>query len=177
MNLSHSHLSVPNTINDVPPCITQLLDNEESWDFDIFELEALTNKRYWTPFPGCLQKCCWGAVAESTLLSKKLKQGTANLQELSVFVCVCVLIALVPFNKPGTSHGQDTCAGHGEPSADWCLPWQRLQPSRTVSRPTFTLLDSHPLCPGDAVWYRSMTLHAGCPTDAPFCLLMHKWSC
>ncbi|XP_049650373.1 high affinity cAMP-specific and IBMX-insensitive 3',5'-cyclic phosphodiesterase 8B isoform X8 [Accipiter gentilis] len=45
MNLSHSHLSVPNTINDVPPCIAQLLDNEESWDFNIFELEAVTNKR------------------------------------------------------------------------------------------------------------------------------------
>uniref|UniRef100_A0A8C9F276 Phosphodiesterase n=1 Tax=Pavo cristatus TaxID=9049 RepID=A0A8C9F276_PAVCR len=44
-NLSHSHLSVPNTINDVPPCIAQLLDNEESWDFNIFELEAVTNKR------------------------------------------------------------------------------------------------------------------------------------
>uniref|UniRef100_A0A8B9G204 Phosphodiesterase n=1 Tax=Amazona collaria TaxID=241587 RepID=A0A8B9G204_9PSIT len=45
VNLSHSHLSVPNTINDVPPCIAQLLDNEESWDFNIFELEAVTNKR------------------------------------------------------------------------------------------------------------------------------------
>uniref|UniRef100_A0A663N2K9 Phosphodiesterase n=1 Tax=Athene cunicularia TaxID=194338 RepID=A0A663N2K9_ATHCN len=45
MNLSHSHLSVPNTINDVPPCIAQLLENEESWDFNIFELEAVTNKR------------------------------------------------------------------------------------------------------------------------------------
>ncbi|XP_076219352.1 high affinity cAMP-specific and IBMX-insensitive 3',5'-cyclic phosphodiesterase 8B isoform X1 [Aptenodytes patagonicus] len=45
MSLSHSHLSVPNTINDVPPCIAQLLDNEESWDFNIFELEAVTNKR------------------------------------------------------------------------------------------------------------------------------------
>ncbi|NWX51971.1 PDE8B phosphodiesterase, partial [Steatornis caripensis] len=44
-NLSHSHISVPNTINDVPPCIAQLLDNEESWDFNIFELEAVTNKR------------------------------------------------------------------------------------------------------------------------------------
>ncbi|XP_072715097.1 high affinity cAMP-specific and IBMX-insensitive 3',5'-cyclic phosphodiesterase 8B isoform X7 [Ciconia boyciana] len=45
MNLSHNHPSVPNTINDVPPCIAQLLDNEESWDFNIFELEAVTNKR------------------------------------------------------------------------------------------------------------------------------------
>uniref|UniRef100_A0A8C8VID0 Phosphodiesterase n=1 Tax=Pelusios castaneus TaxID=367368 RepID=A0A8C8VID0_9SAUR len=45
MNQNHSHLSVPITINDVPPCIAQLLDNEESWDFNIFELEAITNKR------------------------------------------------------------------------------------------------------------------------------------
>ncbi|XP_075788429.1 high affinity cAMP-specific and IBMX-insensitive 3',5'-cyclic phosphodiesterase 8B isoform X1 [Pelodiscus sinensis] len=45
MNQSHSHLSVPVTINDVPPCIAQLLDNEESWDFNIFEVEAVTNKR------------------------------------------------------------------------------------------------------------------------------------
>uniref|UniRef100_A0A8C0FVP7 Phosphodiesterase n=1 Tax=Bubo bubo TaxID=30461 RepID=A0A8C0FVP7_BUBBB len=45
MNLNHSHLSVPNTTNDVPPCIAQLLENEESWDFNIFELEAVTNKR------------------------------------------------------------------------------------------------------------------------------------
>uniref|UniRef100_A0A8D0HAV6 Phosphodiesterase n=1 Tax=Sphenodon punctatus TaxID=8508 RepID=A0A8D0HAV6_SPHPU len=45
VNQSHSHLPVPNTIDDVPPCIAQLLDNEESWDFNIFELEAVTNKR------------------------------------------------------------------------------------------------------------------------------------
>ncbi|KYO48552.1 hypothetical protein Y1Q_0003978 [Alligator mississippiensis] len=45
MNQSHSHLSVPIAINDVPLCIAQLLDNEESWDFNIFELEAVTNKR------------------------------------------------------------------------------------------------------------------------------------
>ncbi|XP_004870239.1 high affinity cAMP-specific and IBMX-insensitive 3',5'-cyclic phosphodiesterase 8B isoform X4 [Heterocephalus glaber] len=42
---SHSHLVMPVTINDVPPCITQLLDNEESWDFNVFELEAVTHKR------------------------------------------------------------------------------------------------------------------------------------
>ncbi|XP_053155218.1 high affinity cAMP-specific and IBMX-insensitive 3',5'-cyclic phosphodiesterase 8B isoform X3 [Hemicordylus capensis] len=40
-----NHLSVPITINDVPPSIAHLLDNEESWDFNIFELEAVTNKR------------------------------------------------------------------------------------------------------------------------------------
>nr|XP_013223613.2 high affinity cAMP-specific and IBMX-insensitive 3',5'-cyclic phosphodiesterase 8B [Columba livia] len=45
VNLSHSLLSVPNTTNDVPPCVVQLLENEESWDFNIFELEAVTNKR------------------------------------------------------------------------------------------------------------------------------------
>ncbi|XP_037657581.1 high affinity cAMP-specific and IBMX-insensitive 3',5'-cyclic phosphodiesterase 8B isoform X1 [Choloepus didactylus] len=42
---SHSHLAMPITINDVPPCIAQLLDNEESWDFNIFELETVTHKR------------------------------------------------------------------------------------------------------------------------------------
>ncbi|XP_002940920.1 high affinity cAMP-specific and IBMX-insensitive 3',5'-cyclic phosphodiesterase 8B isoform X1 [Xenopus tropicalis] len=42
---SHSHLSVPITINDVPPCIAELLEDEVSWDFNIFELEAVTIKR------------------------------------------------------------------------------------------------------------------------------------
>ncbi|XP_065730718.1 high affinity cAMP-specific and IBMX-insensitive 3',5'-cyclic phosphodiesterase 8B isoform X9 [Phocoena phocoena] len=42
---SHSHLGMPVTINDVPPSIAQLLDNEESWEFNIFELEAVTHKR------------------------------------------------------------------------------------------------------------------------------------
>ncbi|XP_049622003.1 high affinity cAMP-specific and IBMX-insensitive 3',5'-cyclic phosphodiesterase 8B isoform X4 [Suncus etruscus] len=42
---SHSHLAMPLTINDVPPSIAQLLDNEESWEFNIFELEAVTHKR------------------------------------------------------------------------------------------------------------------------------------
>ncbi|XP_040841876.1 high affinity cAMP-specific and IBMX-insensitive 3',5'-cyclic phosphodiesterase 8B isoform X2 [Ochotona curzoniae] len=42
---SHGHLAMPITINDVPPSIAQLLDNEESWDFNIFELEAVTHKR------------------------------------------------------------------------------------------------------------------------------------
>ncbi|XP_075694754.1 high affinity cAMP-specific and IBMX-insensitive 3',5'-cyclic phosphodiesterase 8B isoform X3 [Rhinoderma darwinii] len=42
---SHSHLSVPITINDIPPRIAQLLDNENCWDFNIFELEADTHKR------------------------------------------------------------------------------------------------------------------------------------
>ncbi|XP_057596729.1 high affinity cAMP-specific and IBMX-insensitive 3',5'-cyclic phosphodiesterase 8B isoform X10 [Hippopotamus amphibius kiboko] len=42
---SHSHLAMPITINDVPPSIAQSLDNEESWEFNIFELEAVTHKR------------------------------------------------------------------------------------------------------------------------------------
>ncbi|XP_066237813.1 high affinity cAMP-specific and IBMX-insensitive 3',5'-cyclic phosphodiesterase 8B isoform X7 [Saccopteryx leptura] len=45
MHQSHGHLAMPITINDVPPYITQLLDNEESWEFNIFELEAVTHKR------------------------------------------------------------------------------------------------------------------------------------
>uniref|UniRef100_A0A3Q1MHH6 Phosphodiesterase n=1 Tax=Bos taurus TaxID=9913 RepID=A0A3Q1MHH6_BOVIN len=42
---SHSHLAMPGTITDVPPSVAQLLDNEESWEFNIFELEAVTHKR------------------------------------------------------------------------------------------------------------------------------------
>ncbi|XP_053303948.1 high affinity cAMP-specific and IBMX-insensitive 3',5'-cyclic phosphodiesterase 8B [Spea bombifrons] len=42
---SHSHLPVPVTINDVPPRIAQVLENEDSWDFNIFDLETVTNKR------------------------------------------------------------------------------------------------------------------------------------
>ncbi|XP_056397652.1 high affinity cAMP-specific and IBMX-insensitive 3',5'-cyclic phosphodiesterase 8B isoform X2 [Hyla sarda] len=45
VHYSHSPLSVPVTINDVPPRVAQLLDNEDSWDFNIFELEAVTLKR------------------------------------------------------------------------------------------------------------------------------------
>ncbi|XP_026570259.1 high affinity cAMP-specific and IBMX-insensitive 3',5'-cyclic phosphodiesterase 8B [Pseudonaja textilis] len=43
-NMNQSQ-SVPVTITDAPPCIARLLDNEESWDFNIFELETATNKR------------------------------------------------------------------------------------------------------------------------------------
>ncbi|XP_007943312.2 high affinity cAMP-specific and IBMX-insensitive 3',5'-cyclic phosphodiesterase 8A [Orycteropus afer afer] len=35
--------SVP--LHDIPPRITQTMENEEFWDFDIFELEAATQKR------------------------------------------------------------------------------------------------------------------------------------
>ena len=37
---------MPGTITDVPPSVAQLLDNEDSWEFNIFELEAVTHKRY-----------------------------------------------------------------------------------------------------------------------------------
>ncbi|XP_043919629.1 high affinity cAMP-specific and IBMX-insensitive 3',5'-cyclic phosphodiesterase 8B isoform X2 [Protopterus annectens] len=45
MHYSHSHLSMPITLSDIPPRIAQVLDNEEGWDFNIFELEAITHKR------------------------------------------------------------------------------------------------------------------------------------
>ncbi|KFP64454.1 High affinity cAMP-specific and IBMX-insensitive 3',5'-cyclic phosphodiesterase 8A, partial [Cariama cristata] len=35
----------PISLNDIPPRITQAMENEEHWDFDIFELEAATQKR------------------------------------------------------------------------------------------------------------------------------------
>ncbi|XP_074862391.1 high affinity cAMP-specific and IBMX-insensitive 3',5'-cyclic phosphodiesterase 8A isoform X2 [Carettochelys insculpta] len=35
----------PISLNDIPPRIAQAMENEESWDFDIFELEAATHKR------------------------------------------------------------------------------------------------------------------------------------
>uniref|UniRef100_A0A8C3VJ60 Phosphodiesterase n=1 Tax=Catharus ustulatus TaxID=91951 RepID=A0A8C3VJ60_CATUS len=39
------NLSSPISLNDIPPRITQAMENEEQWDFDIFELEAATHKR------------------------------------------------------------------------------------------------------------------------------------
>uniref|UniRef100_A0A8C9S176 Phosphodiesterase n=1 Tax=Scleropages formosus TaxID=113540 RepID=A0A8C9S176_SCLFO len=39
------HLSTPLSLNDIPPQIAQTMENEESWDFDIFNLEAATMKR------------------------------------------------------------------------------------------------------------------------------------
>uniref|UniRef100_A0A8U8ARQ3 Phosphodiesterase n=1 Tax=Geospiza parvula TaxID=87175 RepID=A0A8U8ARQ3_GEOPR len=38
-------LSSPISLNDIPPRITEAMENEEQWDFDIFELEAATHKR------------------------------------------------------------------------------------------------------------------------------------
>ncbi|KAF3832855.1 hypothetical protein F7725_026520 [Dissostichus mawsoni] len=40
-----SHLTTPLTLNDIPPRIAQTMENEESWDFDIVNLEAATMKR------------------------------------------------------------------------------------------------------------------------------------
>ncbi|XP_015220404.2 high affinity cAMP-specific and IBMX-insensitive 3',5'-cyclic phosphodiesterase 8B isoform X2 [Lepisosteus oculatus] len=45
MTHSNSHLVMPVTLNDIPPRIAELLDDEEQWDFNIFELEAATHKR------------------------------------------------------------------------------------------------------------------------------------
>ncbi|XP_028921832.1 high affinity cAMP-specific and IBMX-insensitive 3',5'-cyclic phosphodiesterase 8A isoform X2 [Ornithorhynchus anatinus] len=40
-----SHLISPISLSDVPPRIAQAMENEEFWDFNIFELEAATHKR------------------------------------------------------------------------------------------------------------------------------------
>uniref|UniRef100_A0A5F8HHP7 Phosphodiesterase n=1 Tax=Monodelphis domestica TaxID=13616 RepID=A0A5F8HHP7_MONDO len=40
-----SHLISPISLNDIPPRIAQAMENEEYWDFNIFELEAATHKR------------------------------------------------------------------------------------------------------------------------------------
>ncbi|KAL1257298.1 hypothetical protein QQF64_012843 [Cirrhinus molitorella] len=39
------HLTTPLSLNDIPPCIAQTMENEDSWDFDIFSLESATMKR------------------------------------------------------------------------------------------------------------------------------------
>uniref|UniRef100_A0A672P1D7 Phosphodiesterase n=1 Tax=Sinocyclocheilus grahami TaxID=75366 RepID=A0A672P1D7_SINGR len=39
------HLTTPLSLNDIPPCIAQTMENEDSWDFDIFNLESATIKR------------------------------------------------------------------------------------------------------------------------------------
>ncbi|GCB81082.1 hypothetical protein scyTo_0021324, partial [Scyliorhinus torazame] len=41
----HAHFHVPVSLHDIPPRITETMENEDSWDFDIFELEAATYKR------------------------------------------------------------------------------------------------------------------------------------
>lgn len=40
-----SDVSTPVALHDVPPRIALAVENEENWDFDIFELEAATQKR------------------------------------------------------------------------------------------------------------------------------------
>ncbi|XP_055487480.1 high affinity cAMP-specific and IBMX-insensitive 3',5'-cyclic phosphodiesterase 8B [Leucoraja erinacea] len=42
---SHSHLAIPVAFGDIPPRAAELLAEEDNWDFNIFELEAVTNKR------------------------------------------------------------------------------------------------------------------------------------
>uniref|UniRef100_A0A3P8W6A7 Phosphodiesterase n=1 Tax=Cynoglossus semilaevis TaxID=244447 RepID=A0A3P8W6A7_CYNSE len=44
-NMSQSQLAIPVTLNDVPPSIAEMLNDEECWDFNIFDLEAATHKR------------------------------------------------------------------------------------------------------------------------------------
>uniref|UniRef100_A0A3B1JXH7 Phosphodiesterase n=1 Tax=Astyanax mexicanus TaxID=7994 RepID=A0A3B1JXH7_ASTMX len=38
-------LTTPLSLNDIPPRVAQTMENEDSWDFDIFSLEAATMKR------------------------------------------------------------------------------------------------------------------------------------
>ncbi|XP_009293455.1 high affinity cAMP-specific and IBMX-insensitive 3',5'-cyclic phosphodiesterase 8B isoform X1 [Danio rerio] len=44
-NMSQSQLGVPVPLNDIPPSIAELLNEEEQWEFNILELEAATHKR------------------------------------------------------------------------------------------------------------------------------------
>uniref|UniRef100_A0A8C2X7A5 Phosphodiesterase n=1 Tax=Cyclopterus lumpus TaxID=8103 RepID=A0A8C2X7A5_CYCLU len=39
------HLTTPLSLNDIPPRIAETMENEDSWDFDIVNLEAATMKR------------------------------------------------------------------------------------------------------------------------------------
>ncbi|XP_060709271.1 high affinity cAMP-specific and IBMX-insensitive 3',5'-cyclic phosphodiesterase 8A isoform X2 [Hemiscyllium ocellatum] len=41
----HTHFHIPVSLHDIPPRITETMENEDCWDFDIFELEAATHKR------------------------------------------------------------------------------------------------------------------------------------
>ncbi|XP_066094781.1 high affinity cAMP-specific and IBMX-insensitive 3',5'-cyclic phosphodiesterase 8A isoform X3 [Saccopteryx bilineata] len=40
-----SSIIIPTLLHDVPPRIAQVMENEDYWDFDIFELEAATQNR------------------------------------------------------------------------------------------------------------------------------------
>uniref|UniRef100_A0A3Q3GZ72 Phosphodiesterase n=1 Tax=Labrus bergylta TaxID=56723 RepID=A0A3Q3GZ72_9LABR len=44
-NMSQSQLAIPVTLNDVPPSIAEMLNDEECWEFNILKLEAATHKR------------------------------------------------------------------------------------------------------------------------------------
>ncbi|XP_037608617.1 high affinity cAMP-specific and IBMX-insensitive 3',5'-cyclic phosphodiesterase 8B isoform X3 [Sebastes umbrosus] len=44
-NMSQSQLAIPVTLNDVPPPIAEMLNDEECWEFNILELETATHKR------------------------------------------------------------------------------------------------------------------------------------
>lgn len=46
LDMSQSQLAIPVTLNDVPPNIAEMLNDEECWEFNILELEAATHKRY-----------------------------------------------------------------------------------------------------------------------------------
>lgn len=39
-------MAAPISLHDIPPQIALAIQNEEKWDFDIFELEAATQHRY-----------------------------------------------------------------------------------------------------------------------------------
>uniref|UniRef100_A0A4W3GJ51 Phosphodiesterase n=1 Tax=Callorhinchus milii TaxID=7868 RepID=A0A4W3GJ51_CALMI len=45
VQLTHGPCAIPVTLSDVPPHIAELLEGEETWDFNIFKLETATNKR------------------------------------------------------------------------------------------------------------------------------------
>ncbi|XP_060931444.1 high affinity cAMP-specific and IBMX-insensitive 3',5'-cyclic phosphodiesterase 8B isoform X4 [Limanda limanda] len=45
IHMSQSQLALPVTLNDVPPPIAEMLNDEECWEFNILELEAATHKR------------------------------------------------------------------------------------------------------------------------------------
>lgn len=40
-----SSVIMPSSLHDVPPQIARAMENEDYWDFNIFELEAATQKR------------------------------------------------------------------------------------------------------------------------------------
>ncbi|XP_013855472.1 high affinity cAMP-specific and IBMX-insensitive 3',5'-cyclic phosphodiesterase 8A, partial [Austrofundulus limnaeus] len=44
-NIGQNQLAIPITLNDVPPFISEMLSDEECWDFNILELEAATHRR------------------------------------------------------------------------------------------------------------------------------------